>query len=847
MKQTFTFTLLMAASLLTGICQARASNALEIGKRNRDDLPRGKEADGIVGDFVLRNDKVQALVSGNQPLRRANMSTFYGTNGITPGCLYDLTLNGAHNDQITIFAPADQRGPVSYVRIAEPGGERPALVETVVSAPSNDGLFKRHEYSLPDDAQGLDIKTTLRNESDTPVKQDIADRWTTFSSAGSFRGYRWADAVDPSDRAGYAFYCDCTAAVAHPTNIVSIAPGGERIISRFLAVGHSPAEAVGIAAQRRGEVGRIEAALTDAENNPAGQASIRIFAGKEQVIAYANDEGRASFPFLPGQYEIEIASLGSPTNRATLAVRAGETARIEHKFGAASGIALIVRDEAGADIPCKAQFIGIEGTPSPNFGPQNRAHGCRDQYHSETGSFKVSLAPGHYRVIVTRGIEYSHIAQDIEVRPGEVAQLNGQLTRMLDTTGWVSADYHNHSTPSGDNTCGTDDRIINLAAEHIEFAPTTEHNRLYDWQPHIDKLGLTRFISTVKGLELTGSGPHFNSFPFTPQPGEQDSGAPVWNRDPRITAALLRNHQGHMPERWIQINHPDLIENFVDRDGDGLADGGYIELGRMIDAVETENFSPSTLLQATPVRIFTNRTTKALTVVENREFIWLQLLNRGHRLTGMAVADAHSVHGNGVGGWRMYMPSKTDEPSQIDWRENSRHARAGRSILTTGPFLQVETSDGILPGGDARASDQVTLKVRVQCNDWIDIDRVQVLVNGRQEPKLNFTRKTHPDWFADGIVKFEREIPVKLEQDAHLIVVACSETQDLKLGYGSSDQSILRPFAYHNPIYVDVDGGGFKPNGDMLGFPAVPAKYTLDQARELIHQHDHEHRQDHAH
>jgi hypothetical protein len=241
------------------------------------------------------------------------------------------------------------------------------------------------------------------------------------------------------------------------------------------------------------------------------------------------------------------------------------------------------------------------------------------------------------------------------------------------------------------------------------------------------------------------------------------------------------------------------------------------------------------------VRIFTNRTSGAVTVIQNRDFIWLQLLNRGHRLTAMAVCDAHSVHGNGVGGWRMYMPSKTDEPAEIDWRENSRHARAGRSILTTGPFLQVETIDGISPGGEARGADGVTLKVRVQCTDWIDIDRVQVLVNGRQEPKLNFTRKSHPDWFGDGVVKFEREIPVKLTEDAHLIVVACSETMDLSLGYGSSDQRILRPIAYHNPIYVDVDGGGFKPNGDMLGFPAVPEKYTLEQARDLIHKHDHDH------
>ena len=59
-----------------------APEAFEIGPDNKDQLPGGKEADGIIGDFVLRNDKVEAVISANLPLRRANMSTFYGTNGI---------------------------------------------------------------------------------------------------------------------------------------------------------------------------------------------------------------------------------------------------------------------------------------------------------------------------------------------------------------------------------------------------------------------------------------------------------------------------------------------------------------------------------------------------------------------------------------------------------------------------------------------------------------------------------------------------------------------------------------------------------------------------------------------
>jgi hypothetical protein len=256
----------------------------------------------------------------------------------------------------------------------------------------------------------------------------------------------------------------------------------------------------------------------------------------------------------------------------------------------------------------------------------------------------------------------------------------------------------------------------------------------------------------------------------------------------------------------------------------------------MIDGVETENYSMSSILSGVPFTVARDSKTGRDTVRSQREFVWLQLLNKGHRYVGVAVCDAHSVYGNGVGGWRMYMPSASDEPAKIDWRENSRHAKEGRSYLTTGPFLQVQTEDGTQPGGTVRATGGVKLKVRVQCTDWIDIDRVQVLVNGRQEPKLNFTRASHPTWFASGVVKFDRVIDVPLAEDAHLIVVAAGENFDLKTGYGTSAQARIKPIAYHNPIWADVDGGGFKPNGDTLGFP-LTTKVPLDEARALLERH----------
>jgi hypothetical protein len=124
--------------------------------------------------------------------------------------------------------------------------------------------------------------------------------------------------------------------------------------------------------------------------------------------------------------------------------------------------------------------------------------------------------------------------------------------------------------------------------------------------------------------------------------------------------------------------------------------------------------------------------------------------------------------------------------------------------------------------------------VKVQCNDWLDIDRVQVLVNGRQPKELNFTRQSHPDWFSAGTVKFDREIPVPLTDDAHLIVVAFNSAGDLKTGFGSSLQAKMRPQAWHNPIYVDVNGDGWKASGDTHGYDIPVSKMTVEAAERIL-------------
>ena len=398
-------------------------------------LPGGKEADGIMGDFILRNDRVVAVVSNDAPLRRANMSTFYGEDGITPGCLYDLTLKGDDNDQITIFAPSGQQGGVSHVRIADAGDEGRVAVETVVNAAEGDGVYRRHDYLLEDGWQGVMIVTTLRNESGEKRNVKLGDKWTVFSSQGSFDKIRWADAVDPADKAGYA-----TAGVAFEGlevagSEVELEPGEEFKFARFLAVGRSPAEAVGVVAAMRGETGQVDGRILGPDKKPVKSARVQFEKGNAKFLAYPGDhQGDFSVQLPPGEYILSAKDLGRPDIVEKITVTAGGQETVNFSMTPAAAIDFAVRDGKGKSVPCKAQFIGIEGTESPYLGPDNRAHGCKDQYHSETGDFRVQVPPGKYRVVVTRGNEFTHHAEEVEVERGKPVEVAAKLERFGSTT-----------------------------------------------------------------------------------------------------------------------------------------------------------------------------------------------------------------------------------------------------------------------------------------------------------------------------------------------------------------------------------------------------------------------------
>ncbi len=136
------------------------------------------------------------------------------------------------------------------------------------------------------------------------------------------------------------------------------------------------------------------------------------------IPCYTRDGGHFSFLLPLGGQQIIVRDLGRPEERRTVNVTgAGTQSPIRMKN--ASRLRFAVTREDGSPVPCKAQILATGETKPVDLGPVMRAHGCRDQYHSENGRFTVQVPPGTYRIVVTHGIEFSHHEQDVTSGAGE--------------------------------------------------------------------------------------------------------------------------------------------------------------------------------------------------------------------------------------------------------------------------------------------------------------------------------------------------------------------------------------------------------------------------------------------
>ena len=537
----------------------------------------------------------------------------------------------------------------------------------------------------------------------------------------------------------------------------------------------------GLKAELAAEQGQaLHAALltvSEPAGRPVAEAGVTARADGELMGLGTTDAAGKLHVRLPaGRYALRVEAPGCPVVDATLDLTADRQQTIE--VAAAARVVGTVTDGEGQPIPAKVAFTGRAGTKDPNLGLWYQTFAVKNLVYTPDGRYDQVVPPGSYDVVVSHGPEYDAWFGQLDVVQGQAVKLNVTLPRVVDTTGWIAADLHGHTSNSGDNNVELTARVINLAVEGIEFAPSTDHVRLVDWQPGLDALGLNAILKTCLGEEISGPGAtmHHNAFPLPADWGAQANGGIPSGGD--LTAQTLRIKEWHSGGPWlVQLNHPNVKQLFFDEQ------------------------HPAAYAAIHAVEAMGNPLPAKQMGKGNRCYDWIQILKQGLRITGTANTDSHAAaHGSGY--QRNWIKSATDNPADIDPLAVVEAIKRGQVVMSTGPYMTVTAAAGEAtaePGGDLSApGGRLSLHVKVQCPNWMDINRVQVMVNGEQPAELNVTRGQDATRFGDGVVKFDGDIPILLGADAFLIVVASGDGSIAKV----IDRGPKLPYAVSNPIWV---------------------------------------------
>lgn len=827
-------TLSVVGLILLGITDV--TSAQQLTPDNYDQLvPAGKEADAIYGDFAVHNKAMKAVVAAAKSSRNANM-TVRGVGG----CLIDLATRNSESDQLSCFYPGRRKFPFTQARSEDNA--------VIVTSPGSDSRPQCEvRYEPVDEKSAVKITSTWTNttasdwtlvlEDDLRIDGGKEDR--EFSRSGTTDLYFahdifWGQAYGILAE-GYELRCN----TSRREHLVRYAKDGEETVtikpqqsftfSRTVIVATNSPNVRAIASELNHgpEHHTVRLTFTDSSNAVVRDARLKLKSAANDLGTVVADkaDGVVEFRVPAGQFSYSISTAGHSASDTPLNLEVQGTEEVATTINLPElhrGVVTAkIIDENGKPIPAKVEFIGGEDTNTPNWGPETAEFFVRNLAYTPSGTFEVPLAAGQYDVIVSHGPEYDAVFTKVNVSPGQTANLSAVVRRVVSTPGWVSSDFHSHSSPSGDNTGSQKGRVLNLAAEHIEFAPCTEHNRVSTYDHHIEALNLNNYVATVSGMELTGKPlplNHQNVFPMVHTPRTQDGGGPVTDDSPETQIERIELWDDRS-DKLIQQNHPDIGWLFYDKNGDGKPDTGFSRSFPFMDVMEIHPIDRILDLQK-----FDIRNNKA--VNNNRMLNWLQLLNQGFRIYGVVNTDAHyNFHGSG---WlRNWIQSSTDDPAKINSDEMVKASQQGRLIMSNGPYLEATFSAGnktAVSGQDLVAKDgKVSVHVRVQCPNWFDIDRVFVLINGRASDEFTFTRKTNPDEFADDVLKFDRTLELSLKQDAHIVVATGHKTETLGDVFGPSGGR-QHPAAVTNPVFIDVDGKGFSPTPDTLNYP-LPVKF----------------------
>jgi hypothetical protein len=541
--------------------------------------------------------------------------------------------------------------------------------------------------------------------------------------------------------------------------------------------------------------------VTEPDGSPVAAARVHLTdrEGEHLSMGRTGEDGSFRIEIEPGTYVIQAwADDRRPSAAAEVVLGAGGASQ-DLEMPPAGVLAWTVRDASGGEIPAKVSVLPLD-EPAPvapeSFGEWSHPAGAVHHAFSLPRRTEARLPVGRYRVVASRGFEYEIDEREVEVTTSATAEVELVLFRSVDTTGWVTGDFHIHTMYSPDSNDLVEWKVAASAAVGLEIPVVTDHRWVSDLQPTVERLGLERWVHWFPGQEVTTFRfGHFNSYPRQAQPDLPNDGAVEESGHGPLD--LLRAMREVPGEPIIQINHPR-----------GAAAGAYFSYVGLDPATLEVELPEDWTTDFDAIEVWNG--SDWLDNLEESGRDWLGMLAHGIPVTATGNSDSHTTEWHDIGYPRNYLQLGTDDPTEVTAEMLRDAVRQGGVVVSGGLFVTVESRDGVGPGGVAAApAGAAVFTVRVQAPTWMDADQVEVFVDGVSAQQIALDESTEDP--ENPVARLDRELSFEVEADASVVVAAWSE------GTVAPASSGGRPFGVTNALFFDADGDGeYRDTGRMV-------------------------------
>lgn len=709
-----------------------------------------------VGDFLLANDKVAVYVEaegesdGYNPLGGDILALeTVGADGRPTGIshynetLIMLARQSVQPDKVTVLSDGSD-GKAAVVRVSGKLTNVPFLDTFKTLIPDEYGFPAALDYVLEPGSAKLGLRLSLVNTKVAPVdfsnKQFFgffqSNRHQTFTEGQGF-----ADPKGETPWVAFDAYVGGKSAFlvrALGSSIrTEIGVSGFQLFSiKGLSVDACATKTVdyaemmiggpsldGLLETKRASYGEpawreVRGTLKETEGPPLPDAFVHATSAEGKYLTRARTDANGAYVLhVPaGEARLTPTRKGWAVPAATPAPDG--VATVDLTLPRRATLAIDVKDAASTPdaMPARVQVI-----PSATVAEAPAAFGVTDaeangrlwNAFAITGRLDLPVPPGQHRVIVTRGYEYELYDAPVTAVAAAPTPVTVTLARSVDSSGVMCADFHIHSHFSADSDDLPELKVRGAIADGLEIPVSSEHEWIIDFQPIIQRLGLTKWAFGFPSEELTTfSWGHFGVIPLFPRSEAINNGAVGWVDE---TPPGFFKKVSALPEKPVLIvNHPSGASGFssyftaasLDRaSGTGSSDLWSDEFG----AIEVFNDSD----------FETNR--------DRSVADWFALLNAGKTYWTTGSSDSHHETTSAVGYPRTCLRFGHDDPTKLTAETVRDVLRSGAAVISGGLTMTVEGPGGVGPGGTATKG---AYKVVVQSPGWLSASSLEVIVDG---------------------------------------------------------------------------------------------------------------------